>query len=191
VRGARAGARFTRMNVATLTSRVQRLPTHPLFPAAAIAALGVVLLAGAYAFEYLGGLKPCPLCLEQRTPWFVLIVLGGAIVGAEMAKAPRWVVLGLYAAAAIVALYGAYLAGYHAGIEYKWWPGPPDCTGDGISLPPDGGLLGGLSPNEIVRCDEVPWALAGVSLAGFNFLFSILAVALGVAGARAALTEGR
>lgn len=191
MRGARGGARFMCMNVATLTSQVQRSAAHPLFPAAAIAALGVVLLAGAYAFEYLGGLKPCPLCLEQRVPWFVLIVLGGAIVGADTAKAPRWIVLALYAAAAIVALYGAHLGGYHAGVEYKWWPGPPDCAGAAISLPSDGGLLGGLSPHEIVRCDEVPWALAGVSLAGFNFLFSLVAVALAVMGVRGAQKEAR
>ncbi len=191
MRGARADARFTGMNGATLASRVQRLPLHPLFPAAAIALLGVALLAGAYAFEYVGGLKPCPLCLEQRVPWFVLIALGGAIVGADTMNAPRWIVLALYGAAAIVALYGAYLAGYHAGIEYKWWPGPPDCTGDGIDLPSDGGLLGGLSPGEIVRCDEVAWSLAGVSMAGFNFLFSLVAAALAVVGVGTARKEAR
>jgi len=171
------------MNVAALTFRVQRSAAHPLFPAAAIAGLGIALLAGAYAFEYLGGIRPCPLCLEQRLPWFVLIVIGGGILGARAAKAPDWVVLGLYGLAAIVALWGTYLAGFHAGVEYKWWPGPQDCSGDAIHLPSGGGLLDDISSSEIVFCDVVAWSFLGVSLAGFNFVFSLLAVALAGWGA--------
>ncbi len=177
------------MNVATLSTQLQRGAAHPLLPGLAIAALGFALLAGAYAFEYLGGLKPCPLCLEQRGPWFVLIALGGAIYGAGNAKAPRNVVTGLYAAALVVALWSAYLGLFHAGVEYKWWPGPTSCTGG--SLPVDGGLLDNLSSSEIVRCDEIPWALFGVSLAGFNFLFSLVAAGLAGLGLRTALTEAR
>jgi disulfide bond formation protein DsbB len=191
MRGRPRGARFMRMDVAALTSRVQRSALHPLFPAAAITGLGVALIAGALAFEHLGGLKPCPLCLEQRTPWYILIVLGFAILGAERLKAPRAALLALYAVAALVAAWSVTLGGFHAGVEYKWWPGPADCTGDAISLPSDGGLLGGLSPDEIVRCDEVPWDLFGVSLAGFNFLFSLVAVALASFGALGAFKEKR
>jgi disulfide bond formation protein DsbB len=177
------------MNVATLSTQLQRGATHPLLPGLAIAALGFALLAGAYAFEYLGGLKPCPLCLEQRVPWFVLIALGGAIYGAGNAKAPRNIVLALYAAALVVALWSAYLGGFHAGVEYKWWPGPTSCTGGGLPL--DGGLIGPLSPSDIVWCDQIPWALFGISLAGFNFLFSLVAVGLAGLGLRTALTEAR
>jgi disulfide bond formation protein DsbB len=176
------------MNVPTLSMRLSQGASHPTLPGLALAALGFALLAGAYAFEYLGGLKPCPLCLEQRVPWFVLIALGGAIFGAGGAKAPRAVMIGLYAAAIAVAIWGAYLGGYHAGVEYKWWPGPQSCTGDGLSA--NGPLLGDLSASEIVRCDEIPWAMFGISLAGFNFLFSLLAAALAGLGLRTALREG-
>ncbi len=160
-----------------------------MLPGLAIAGLGFALLAGAYAFEYLVGLKPCPLCLEQRGPWFALIAVGGAIYGAGNAKAPRTVVMALYAAALVIALWGAYLGAFHAGVEYKWWPGPQSCTGGGLEL--DGGLLNNLSSSEIVRCDEIPWALLGVSLAGFNFLFSLVAAGLAGLGLRTSLTEAR
>jgi disulfide bond formation protein DsbB len=181
------------MNVAALTSRVQRSAAHPSFPALAIAGLGIALLAGAYAFEYLGGIRPCPLCLEQRTPWMILIALGGGIFGARAAKASGHVVLGLFAITASIALYGAYLGGFHAGIEYGFWPGPAECSGGGMTLPTEGGIFDGISSSEIVRCDVVAWSLAGVSLAGFNFLFSLAAAALAVAGALriGALREAR
>ena len=103
------------MNAATLTSRLQQSAAHPAGPGLALAALGFVLLAGAYAFEYLGGLKPCPLCLEQRVPWFVLIVLGSATYGVRSAQVPRTVMIALYVAALGTALWGAYLGGYRRG----------------------------------------------------------------------------
>jgi len=174
--------------VATLSARLSEGASHPTLPGLVLAALGFVLLAGAYAFEYLGGLKPCPLCLEQRVPWFVLIALGGAIFGSGSVKAPRAMMMGLYAAAFCVAIWGVYLGGYHAGVEYKWWLGPQSCSGGGLST--NGPLLGDLSASEIVRCDEIPWAMFGISLAGFNFLFSLVAAALAGLGLRTALKEG-
>ncbi|NOT40347.1 MAG: disulfide bond formation protein B [Alphaproteobacteria bacterium] len=177
------------MNIATLSTQLQRGAAHPLIPGLAIAGLAFAVLAGAYAFEYLGALKPCPLCLEQRGPWFVLIAIGGAIYSAGMAKAPRNIVMALYAGAIVIALWSAYLGGFHAGVEYKWWPGPQSCTGGGLPL--DGGLIGPISQSDIVWCDQVPWAMFGISLAGFNFLLSLIAGALGGLGFRTALTEKR
>jgi disulfide bond formation protein DsbB len=177
------------MTLVSLQQQVLRGASDPMAPGAAIAGLSVALIAGAYAFQYLGGLAPCPLCLEQRVPWYVLIAIGSAIAASHVLKAPRLVVLGLYAAAAAVAVWGAYLALFHAGVEYKWWPGPPDCTGSG--LPSDIDISGPISRSEIVLCDEVAWSLFGISLAGFNFLFSLLAVALAAVGARAAFMERR
>jgi disulfide bond formation protein DsbB len=176
------------MNVATISTHLQRWAAHPLIPGLAIAGLAFVLLAGAYAFEYLGGLKPCPLCLEQRGPWFALIPIGGFIYSAGMAKAPRNLIMALYAAAIVIALWSTYLGFFHAGVEYKWWPGPQSCSGGGVSL--EGGL-GNISASDIVRCDEIPWAMFGISLAGFNFLFSLVAAGLAGLGLRTALMEKR
>jgi disulfide bond formation protein DsbB len=177
------------MNIATFSARLQQGAAHPVGPGLALAALSIALLAGAYAFEYLVGLKPCPLCLEQRVPWFVMIGLGGAIVGANNPAAPRMLLIGLYVAAIGVALWSTYLGGYHAGVEYKWWLGPQTCTSGG-GLPTDGPLLGPISSSDVVFCDKVPWSLFGISLAGFNFLFSLVAVGVAAIGLRAALRRG-
>jgi len=177
------------MTFATLQQHVVRGASDPLAPGFAIAGLSIALLLGAYAFQYIGGLAPCPLCLEQRVPWYVLIVLGGAIVGAHVFAAPRPVVLALYAAAAAVAIWGAYLGLFHAGVEYKWWLGPPECTSTGLPTGTD--LSGPISRSEIVLCDEVPWSLFGISLAGFNFLFSLVAAGLAGYGGWTAVKEKR
>jgi len=174
----------------TLSAQVSRWRTHRLFPAVAIGGLGILLLAGAYAFEYIGGFKPCPLCLEQRLPWMFLVVAGGAVIAAERGHTRREVIVALYALAAAIAAYGAYLGLYHAGIEYGWWKGPPECTGAGAPLDPSGGFED-LSRGEIVMCDETPWSLAWVSLAGYNFLFSLVAAALALYGLKAKLSEAR
>jgi disulfide bond formation protein DsbB len=78
-------------------------------------------------------------------------------------------------------LWAAYLGLYHAGVEYKWWPGPSTCTTGGA--PVDGSIdLNQLGGTKIPMCDIVPWSLAGISLAGFNFLFSLVGVALAALG---------
>jgi disulfide bond formation protein DsbB len=177
------------MNVATLSARLSEGASHPTMPGLALAGLGFLLLAGAYAFEYLGGLKPCPLCLEQRVPWFVMIALGGAIFGAGSVKAPRAAMIALYVAACGVAVWSIYLGAYHAGVEYKWWLGPQTCTGG--SLPTGGGLLDKLDRSDVVLCDEIPWEMFGISLAGFNFLFSLVAAVIAGLGLRTALRERR
>lgn len=164
------------MNGASLVLQIRRGTSHALFPGAAVAVLGILILGGAYAFQYVGGLKPCALCLEQRVPWFVLIVLGGAATAAQAWSAPRIAIVALYAVIAAVAFWSAYLGFFHAGVEYKWWPAPPTCTA--TDLPGAGSILGPLSPSQIVRCDEIVWHLFGITMAGFNFLFSLVAAAL-------------
>jgi disulfide bond formation protein DsbB len=177
------------MNGASLVLQIQRGTSHVLFPGAAVAVLAVLILGGAYAFQYIGGYRPCALCLEQRVPWFVLIALGGGAAAAQAWGAPRMAAVALYALIAAVALWSAYLGFFHAGVEYKWWPGPPDCTG--TTLPDAGSILGPLSTNQIVRCDEVAWSLVGISMAGFNFLFSLVAVGLAGLGAWTVWNGGR
>ena len=170
------------MNVATLSTRLQQGALHPLYPGLALGGLAAALIAGAFGFEFFG-IKPCPLCLEQRLPWYVMIVLGGAIFGAGRANAPRAALIALYAVALGLMIVSVYLAGFHAGVEYKWWPGPQTCTSGSLPKTID---LNNLA-NDVVFCDKVAWSLFGISLAGFNFLFSLVGVGLAGLGLRTAL----
>jgi disulfide bond formation protein DsbB len=129
------------------------------------------LLLGAFAFQYLGGFLPCKMCLWQRWPHAAAVLIGVAV----LAGAPRALIwLGALAAAIT-----AFIGFYHAGVEWAWWPGPASCTGGGLDL---GGMSGGdlLSmdaPVGLVMCDEIVWSFAGLSMAGWNGIFS-----LGLAG---------
>jgi len=162
------------------------LAAEPLVLASVLAVLGIGLLLGAFAFEYLGGIKPCPLCLGQRLPWTLTTVVAGLAMLGLRRDAPPALAPTAFAVAAAIAVWSLYLAGFHAGVEWKWWPGPPSCSGTGIS---PGNFTANFDPAQIVRCDEIAWSLFGLSLAGYNFIFS--AVALAAAGAGAVSTTRR
>lgn len=130
------------------------------------------LLGGAHAFETFGRYEPCELCYRQRdVHWLALgvaaISFGVSFVRPGVARI-ACLVLGL------VFLGSAGLAGYHAGIEWKWWPGPATCTGShfkGVSAADMAALLSGLG-HHVVACDDAAWRLFGISMAGYNAVIS-------------------
>ncbi|SFR10934.1 disulfide bond formation protein B [Poseidonocella sedimentorum] len=129
------------------------------------------LLLGALAFQHLGGLAPCKLCLWQRWPH------GAAILIAPLALLFGGRLLPLAGMAAALATAGIGL--YHTGVERGWWEGPTTCTGasDVGALTPDE-LFDRITAAPIVRCDEVPWELFTLSMASWNMLASLAVAAL-------------
>jgi disulfide bond formation protein DsbB len=140
-------------------------------------ALPVALLGGALLSQYVGRLYPCEMCWWQRYPHGVAILLA---LGACLSPlgAPRTRVLTLLAALAI-AVSGA-IGLFHAGVEYKWWEGFTTCTTNGAITLED------IMKVPLVRCDQAQWTLAGISLAGFNAIFSLGGAALIIMLARKA-----
>jgi disulfide bond formation protein DsbB len=144
-------------------------------------ALGsALLLAGALGFQYLGHLPPCELCLYQRVPHAFAIPL--ALAALATRKRDGGSAEGFLAAAALVLAAGAGLAIYHLGIEEHWWAGPQSCTGTGAGIPASvEELADAMRKAQIVACDVVAWSLFGISLAGFNAIFSTILAGLGFA----------
>lgn len=143
-----------------------------------IAAAGAATILGAYVFEYGFKLLPCPLCLEQRIPYYVAIPLAALLALAAWRGAPRAVLAGGFLAIAALMLWGAGLGVYHAGVEWKWWAGPLDCSAPVTSLGSAGDLMKQLQKITIVRCDEAAWRFLGLSLAGYNVLISLALAAV-------------
>jgi disulfide bond formation protein DsbB len=153
-----------------------------LTAALAIAIIAAATLAGAWFFQLVLDIRPCPLCLEQRYAYYLVIALGALIALAAARDAPRAV---LYAGLAILAaavLGNAWLGAYHAGVEWGLWQGPTDCTGPVGNLGSAGNLLERLDTVKVIRCDEVQWRFLGLSLAGYNVLISLLMAAIAVWG---------
>jgi disulfide bond formation protein DsbB len=154
---------------------LHRTMTKPVETAAlAIAVIGAGAILGAWFFEYVLKLVPCPLCLQQRTPYYVAIPLALIVLAAAFSeKTPRWVPIAGLAAIAAAMLWNAGLGVYHAGIEWKWWPGPQDCSAPLSNLGSAGNLLHQLENINVVRCDEAAWRFLGLSLAGWNVVISL------------------
>lgn len=144
----------------------------PIFVLATSAiVMGTVLLA-----QYWGGLMPCELCLTERWPWDVAIVVALVASLAGSRPALPWVALLL---AAVFAL-GSVLAFYHVGVERHWFAGPSACTAAGAPATLDA-LKAQLMHQKPVRCDEPAWSVVGISLAGWNLVASLAMTAISVA----------
>jgi disulfide bond formation protein DsbB len=166
--------------------------TRPAVAAAVlVAAGGAATILGAYFFQYVLGLRPCPLCLEQRIAYYVSIPLAIVVALAAGRDAPRGVVVVGLSVIALAMLFNSGFALFHAGVEWKWWPGPQECSGPLTDLSAGGDLLSSLTNLTIVRCDEAAWRFLGLSLAGYNVLISLTLAAIAAWGAAATWRAAR
>src|ERR1700748_804078 len=107
-----------------------RSETSPAFTAAlAMAAVAAATLAGAWFFQLVLDIRPCPLCLEQRYAYYLAVPLGALLAIAAARGVPRPLLLAGLAILALAALGNAGLGTYHAGVEWQFFQGPTDCTG--------------------------------------------------------------
>ncbi len=127
----------------------------------------VGLLLGALAFEHIGGMAPCPLCIWQRWPHVVALLGAGAFL---------WWPFALIGAGGAATSGG--IAVYHTGVERGWWEGPASCAAGDVSGMTAEELLAQIMGAPVVRCDEVPWEMLGLSMASWNAVASFGIAAL-------------
>ena len=149
--------------------------------ALAILVIAAATLAGAWFFQLVLEILPCPLCLEQRYAYYFAVPFAALVALSAARGAPRGVVLAGLAILALAALGNAVFGAYHAGVEWKFWPGPTSCTGATLNLG-GGNLLDQLDKVKVVPCDVVQWRFLGISLAGYNALISLSMAALAAWG---------
>jgi disulfide bond formation protein DsbB len=163
------------------------LSQHPRRNPAAIAALVIFVaslatLLGVWFFQFVLKLPPCPLCLEQRIPYYIVIPLSLLVAGVALWRAPRSVIAAGFAVLLVAMLISAALGAYHAGVEWRFWAGPTDCSGPMTDFTAKGPLLDQLQSIRVVRCDEAAWRFLGISLAGYNVLVSLALAAVAAFG---------
>ena len=150
--------------------------------------IAAAMLATAHAFETFGGYAPCTLCLRQREVYWTILGLGLVfMVVVRTPGGPRWReatcwVLG------VAFLVGCAVAVYHAGAEWKFWPGPQACaSGDTTVTAADMAAFLGGEKVRAPSCDQAPWVFAGLSMAGWNAVLSAgLVIAWMTAASRSA-----
>jgi disulfide bond formation protein DsbB len=160
----------------------QASPSPALTAALLVTLIAVATIAGAWFFQLVLGIVPCPLCLEQRYAYYLAIPLGLLVAIAARGGMPRPVLLAGLAILALAALANAALGTYHSGVEWGLWKGPTDCSGPVVNLGSAADLLSKLDTVKVVRCDEVQWRFLGLSLAGYNVLISLLMAAIAAWG---------
>ncbi len=147
--------------------------------------LAAAAILGALGFEYIGHLAPCPLCLQERYAYYFslpALFLALSLLSGGNRNAAKW----LFALVALAFLVNAGLGVYHAGAEWKFWPGPDTCGTDQGIAATAGGLLQNLETIKVVRCDEAAIRILGLSLAGWNVVASMLIFTLSLRAAFAA-----
>jgi disulfide bond formation protein DsbB len=169
-----------------LFTRLPRAATVALL----IAVGGAATILGAYFFQYVMGLAPCQLCLEQRIPYYVVIPLAVVVAATALDGLRREVIIAGLVMLALVMLVSTGLAAYHAGVEWKWWAGPAECSGPIKSLGTTADLLRDMQSANLMRCDEA-WRFFGISLADVNVLISIALAALAIWGVVSEVRDAR
>lgn len=144
----------------------------------AVLALGLAAIGGAWIFELVIDLVPCPLCLQQRWAYYAGLPLALVALLLLFAGTGRGMARGLLALVALFFLLNAGLGVYHSGIEWHWWPGPTGCATGAGSPTEAGGLAARMARTRVVACDEAAWRFLGLSLAGYNVLVSLGITAL-------------
>jgi disulfide bond formation protein DsbB len=166
------------------TLSLDRIRSEPIVTAAAaIAAIGLATILGAYFFQYVLGYRPCPLCLEQRIAYYVAIPLAAMVLLGVSVNSSRKVMTLAFVAIAAAMLWNAGLGAYHSGVEWQWWEGPKDCSGPVANFGSAGGLADLIQNTRVIRCDEAAWRFLGLSLAGYNVLISLAIAAIAAWGA--------
>jgi len=129
-----------------------------------------VLLLGAFGFQYLGHMAPCKMCHWQRYPHAAAIGLGLAFFLIQHRS--------LLCLGALAALATGGIGLYHAGVERGLWQGPASCTSGPIDRLSTDDLVAQIMAAPMVRCDDIPWEMFGISMAGWNAILSLCLMAI-------------
>jgi disulfide bond formation protein DsbB len=155
-----------------------------------LAAVPAAMLGFAYYAQYVMGLLPCILCLYQRPPLYV--ASAAALLAFAFVGGPKGISRAFLGFAGIAFLVGAGIAAFHAGVEWKFWPGLAECGGSVDPIATNiNDLVKGMETAKIVRCDEAAWVFLGLSMAGWNAIISGTLAALAFWGMVQGQLKGR
>ena len=147
--------------------------------------MSIATIAAALGFQYIGGYVPCMLCLIERYAYYAAIpLLFIALV--LTAGGHRRFAAALFLIVGLAFLANTVLGIYHAGAEWKFWPGPAACGGGQSLTTSAGNLLSQIENIHVIKCDEASLRFLGISFAGWNAVASFFLMMISFAAALAA-----
>lgn len=152
-----------------LSKLLEKPPLVALTIAAIVPAL---LILAAHGFETFADMAPCPLCLRQREIHWTGMSAALCGLAALFFINNRTMTRLSLIAVGVIFLWSMIIAGFHAGVEWKFWEAPPSCMASGEIIENPSDILDGIDHLESVSCTDAPWQMFGISMAGYNALVS-------------------
>ena len=131
--------------------------------------VSICIIVAVHYIEYIG-YPPCDLCLKQRWPWYLVLIISfiSLFLNKKLYPWNRFALIILFAGSTI-------FSGWHAGIEWGFWSGPTTCTSTNLAIISHSDFLGTIENiRSLVPCNEADFKILGLSLAVYNFISSLL-----------------
>tara|TARA_B100000676_G_scaffold160910_1_gene158377 strand:- start:99 stop:587 length:489 start_codon:yes stop_codon:yes gene_type:complete len=125
--------------------------------------ISVIAITSALIAEYIFNLQPCELCLKQRHPYYLIVVVSLIIF-----FIPVFQKLFLYILIQLGTIYGIFYSVWHVGVENKLLKGPSGCTAGLSNSSSTADLKEQILSKQVISCDEVVWSFFGISAASLN-----------------------
>ena len=130
--------------------------------------VSILALASAFFIEYILGHQPCNLCIFERIPYLLAIII--ILLNFKFNQFEKFFILLLV----IVFLFGAILSLYHLGIEQGFIQESLVCDlKSGSNLLSKEEIMKQLQEKN-VSCKDVTFKIFGLSLTSYNILISLL-----------------
>ena len=130
--------------------------------------ISVIALVSAFFIEYVLGHQPCNLCILERIPYLLAIII--ILLNFKFSHYEKFFILLL----SIIFLAGAIISLYHLGIEQGFIQESLVCDlKSGSNLLSKEEILKQLQEKS-VSCKDVTFKIFGLSLTSYNILISLL-----------------
>ena len=130
--------------------------------------ISFIALISAYFIEYILGHQPCNLCVYERIPYFLAILI--VVINYKYDKLEKYLILSL----AIIFLIATILSLYHLGIEQGFIQESLLCDLEkGANIVDKDEILKQLQQKSI-SCKDVTFKIFGLSLTNYNIIISLL-----------------
>tara|TARA_B100000035_G_C20949658_1_gene531385 strand:+ start:203 stop:691 length:489 start_codon:yes stop_codon:yes gene_type:complete len=132
-----------------------------------------LIISGAYILEYFYNFPPCKLCIYQRIPYFLIIIVCFFSFFAKYKSIHFYI--------AFFLLFSSFLiASFHSLVERGLVEFNSGCSSSANSFENIDDLRNHLDSVPITKCDEILFSIMGFSLANINAIISFFLVLLNI-----------